>query len=139
MAACTVVTNFVPPQCPDNCTGHGQCVNVTSANYNQSQATDTAFGTNVTAFCSCIPGYTGVNCGQGAPPPFSLTEVLATSLSVAAIVAIIVCAVIVAVACAGGGAFAYAQAAGGGGAGVVANNPLYKGPDFSGTNPLNKI
>jgi len=131
MAACLITTEFIPEPCPDNCTGHGDCVNRTLPLPAGSPA-----GTvpNVTLVCVCDEGYKGVNCGTPPPAPV----VVAVALTAGAIAGIVI-GVAVFLCVGGGGAYAAATFMGTGSAGPVVNNPLYQGEGNKGTNPLYKL
>jgi hypothetical protein len=131
------VTNFVPALCPDACLNHGTCTNVTAANYQQALPSIEWYGKNISAFCLCYTGYSGINCGQ-VPAPQTQTAIIA-GVSTAAIVGICIGLAVLAAGAGGGGAFAYGQAGGGGAAPTVGNNPLYEGKGFSANNPLAKM
>jgi hypothetical protein len=114
---------FVPEPCPDNCTFHGTCVNGTVLGPN-----------NRTTYCLCDQGYSGINCGQ-VPASSDITAVVAGTT--AGILAGIIVGIVVAVACfGGGGAFAYSQLANNEEGHTVANNPIFRGKNNDGDNPL---
>jgi hypothetical protein len=129
LSACLITTVYKPEPCPDNCTGHGQCVNQTS-----DPKADPNNSTNATLVCICDEGFTGENCGS---VPEILNPIAIGAISAAAIAGIVV-AIIAFLALAGGGAYAAAQAMGTGAAAPVVNNPLYRGDGNAGVNPLYK-
>jgi len=129
LASCLLTVQYVPEPCPDNCTGHGKCVNRTVAPVTGS----TSNSTNYTLVCVCTNGYKGVNCGTA--PPNAITVGLLTAGAIAGIivgVAVFLCL-------GGGGAYAAATFMGSGSVGPVVNNPLYQGEGNKGTNPLYKL
>jgi hypothetical protein len=119
---CTPPVIYIPEPCPDNCTNHGNCVNSTDATQ------------NVTTYCQCNGGFTGINCGQ-YPVSSDITAIVAGTT--AGVLAGIIVGVVCAAACFGGsGAFAYAQLNNPDGESNVSNNPTYKGKNNDGENPL---
>jgi hypothetical protein len=131
------VTNFVPALCPDDCLNHGKCTNVTADNYADAEPSIQWFGKNISAFCLCYTGYSGVNCGS--VPLASNVVLLASTISTAAIVGICIGLAALFAGLGGGGAFAYGQAGGGGAAPSIGINPLYAGKDIKQDNPLSKF
>jgi len=134
-----------PPQCPDNCTGNGVCVNISKcydekfegkeqkngktytckANLNRTQANNGSF------LCACIPTQEGINCAILAAGTNILAPVLA-----AGIIAAIVIAALLGIMLAGGGAAAAATGMAGANTTSVANNPIYIPGDTAFSNPL---
>jgi hypothetical protein len=137
--ACQRTTNYVPEVCPDDCSGHGTCTNVSLLTNSSDASLDqirAAFGNaSVSAVCVCVPGAYGINCGSFPPDQ---TVVLVASIVGAGVIAGIVIAVAAAIAGGGGGAYAYFQSAGAGGAGPVYSNPIYTDRGTSGENPINQ-
>jgi hypothetical protein len=122
VSVCVSVPLYVPPPCPDHCSGNGVCTNVTNPN-----------GTGLILLCVCASGWSGDNCGIGSNPAI----VVAAALSGGAVVGIIICAILV-LACAGGGAAAVVNASKHDVEGSITNNPMYKPNEHSGTNPMYK-
>jgi len=131
LPSCAPPAVFIPPPCPDNCTGNGVCVNKTSSAAAGSPSN--AQG-NYTTYCACNPHYSGINCG--AWDGISETVVAAT-VSAAAIAGIIV-GIALCVGLAGGGSYAFYANQNDAAISAATNNPLYRDPGLSGVNPLNK-
>jgi len=156
--ACTPPAVFVPPQCADNCSNHGKCVNISTCKQIQALAngaievdtTDASgnpvkqyytcsdqnlnetLAANQTSLCACLDPYTGVNCGVvGAGINIKLAAGLA-----AGIIAAIVVLGLLGLALCGGGAAAAASAVAAAPAAGVDQNPLYVGSENAGDNPL---
>jgi len=138
--ACPFVTNYIPEVCPDQCTGHGTCVNYTSPDYAAAKlAAGTDYAKNASAYCFCQQGYYGINCGQIPVTTTSVTTIVASAIGGAALAGIIVAGVVVFLGVGGGTVYAVAGAGGGGAAPVTANNPLYKDCAQGGANPLHQV
>jgi hypothetical protein len=156
--ACIPPSLFIPPECPDNCTGHGRCVNITECKQIQTmdQGAFIVKGTdengqevdliytcsdknlnqtiahNQSALCACLNPYEGVNCGiLGTGINIKLAAGLA-----AGIIAAIVILGLLGLALCGGGAYAAASAVAAAPLAGVEINPLYTDPGTSGDNPL---
>jgi len=134
-----------PPNCPDNCTGNGVCVNRTicydekfegkeqkngktyscKANKNNNKTANASF------ICACIPNHEGINCAILAAG----TDILAPVLA-AGIIAAIVLAALLGLMLAGGGAAAAATGLAGANTTSIVNNPIYIPGDTSFSNPL---
>jgi hypothetical protein len=147
--ACTPPSVFTPPECPDNCTGNGICVNVSyclqiqampdgviyldgiAYSCDQGNLNDT-LSRNQSALCICIDGQTGINClGVGTPLNLALVGGIA-----AGILALIIILAILGLALCGGGAYAATTALASEPAGAVEVNPLYIGAGADAANPL---
>jgi hypothetical protein len=140
-SVCPSSITFVPPVCPDQCSGHGTCVNASQAGYASALAAQKASASVLKAnasLCLCVSGFSGLNCGQ-YPPPDNTIIYLAAGIGTGAIVGIVLAAVLIFIGFGGGGAFAYSQLAGGGAAPVIANNPLFKEDGLKGENPLLRV
>jgi len=114
---------YIPEPCPDNCAGHGNCVNQTDATTNRT-----------VGVCVCVDGYTGVNCGDA---PADIVP-LAAGLGAAAIAGIVI-AIVVILAAIGGGGYAVANNMAAAPVAPAINNPLYVGAGTSGENPLRQV
>jgi len=134
LGTCAEIAPFTPPECPDNCSALGVCVNTSScpeldanntrdagqyplrcgSNYNQS----VQLGFNST--CACFPGAQGYNCGSGTNF-FAFASVIG-----AGVVAGIVIACVIAGAVVGGAAAAAVSQTTHETHHSVSHNPLYK-------------
>jgi len=147
--SCQAPAPFFPPSCPDNCTGHGVCVNTSdcaalnAANPQGQDATkpvcdalnaNYSASRNDTSLCACYPGNSGLNCAVAGG---SLAALAALAGGIVAL--IVVLAALAAAGFAGGGAYAIASAAGGGPGFGVVNNPIFKDSGTGGENPLHNV
>jgi len=137
LSQCTPPVKWIPPPCPDDCTGHGRCINRTAPDWVAEEAkAHNPFWTGNESYCLCHGKYLGINCGQY--PPSDNTVALAAGISSAVIAGIIVGLAIGLAGLGGGSAFAYAQLGGDNEERVVENNPIYSDPNKAGNNPLHK-
>jgi len=132
-----------PPQCPDNCTGNGVCVNATKCDDPTFEGKEQKNGktysckanknatANASVLCACIPGFAGINCALIAAG----TDILAPVLA-AGIIAAIVLAALLGLLCAGGGAAAAATGLAGANTTSIVNNPIYVPGETAYANPL---
>jgi hypothetical protein len=127
LAACVIATTYIPEPCPDNCTGHGSCVNKTLP---LDPGAPVGATPNTTLYCQCDKGWEGANCGNGG-----VILITAAALATGAIVGIVI-GVILCVGIAGGSAYAGANAFAHADATAIVNNPLYKKSGNDGENPL---
>jgi len=137
---CPITINYIPEVCPDQCSGHGICINSTQPGYADAVKQQAAFVANLKAnssLCLCFPGYSGINCGQ-VPEPDN-TVVIAASIGTAAVVGIIVAILVALFLAGGGGAYAYAQTGGAATPAPVFNNPIYADSGNKGQNPLFRV
>jgi len=131
-----------PPQCPDNCTGNGICVNATKCDDPKFEGKEQKNGktytcksnknktANASVLCACLIGYDGINCAIAAAGT-DLAPILA-----AGIIAAIVIAALLGLMLAGGGAAAAATGMAGANMTSIANNPIYIPGDTAFSNPL---
>jgi len=147
---CIPPLQTIPPECPDNCTGHGMCVNVSyckTIEEMQNGALVTPDGTvylcdpsqlnqtllyNQSKLCACVNGFSGVNCIVPVSP---LNIALAAGLA-AGLIALFVILGVLALALCGGGAYAATTALAAGGTGGLLSNPTYEAAGTTGSNPL---
>jgi len=123
--------SFIPPACPDNCTGNGKCTNLTDCdklnkndnafNCDQSNiATVKSF--NQTVVCACKKDFGGLNCananGFNSAVLASVAVIVGPVVAGAALIALLVIA--------GGGAAAAAKYTKEDDEGNVSISPLYK-------------
>jgi len=136
---CTPPAVFVIPECPDNCTGHGFCVNRSQCDAleGKKQADGKFYSchssqnrTNVSQVCACVKGWKGLNCAV-----FGGVNIVAAAIS-AGIIAAIIIAILIGLMLAGGGAVAATTAFAATNITSVANNPLYRPAASAGENPL---
>jgi hypothetical protein len=137
--SCTIILPVVIPPCPDQCSGHGTCLNQSNTNGQKpavcKQNPNLAACNQTLPYlltCVCRDGYSGDNCGAA---PDSI--VIISTLTTAAIIGIII-AIVVVIAAVGGGGFAIAQNMAAAPVSPAMNNPLYVGAGRSGHNPLHK-
>jgi hypothetical protein len=128
---------IIPPVCPDNCTGNGICVNLTTcdrlrADNNKKFGNDTgsyplSCGDNAnesrkynqTGACACFQGFVGVNCAL-----IGSKSLVALAALGAGLIALIVILAIVAALIAGGGAAAVGTQTASNSQATLFNNPL---------------
>jgi len=146
---CQPPITIIPPTCPDNCTGNGVCVNLTTCDKlekdnKRDHGDDTgayllSCGDNAnksreynqTGACACFQGATGINCAL-----IGKKSLVALAALGAGLIALIVILAIVAAIVAGGGAAAVGTGVGGATEGAVVNNPLHVPKDTNFENPL---
>jgi len=149
---CIPPADFTPPECPDNCTGNGICVNVSFCEWIDAQPghkwvdksvdpprtyiCDPAFlnytiSKNQSSLCACVNGRTGLNCGVAG----GYLGALAAGLAAGILALIIVLGILGAAIC-GGGAVAATTAMAAEPEGAVEVNPLYEGAGSEAVNPL---
>jgi len=119
LIGCVIPTIVIPPICPDNCTFHGTCQNVT---VNQTSV----------LMCVCEAGYSGINCGEVA---VSSSIIVAATLGTAVVVGIII-GVSACVGLTGAGTYAGYSRLGNNELNDVSSNPLYTPNAKGGDNPL---
>jgi len=129
----------VTPECPDNCTGHGFCINqsrcheiegVKQPDGKYYSCFSNKNHSNVSEVCACVHGHKGLNCALVGG-----TKLVAAVLS-AGIIAAIIIAALIGLMLAGGGALAATTALGATNITSVSQNPLYQPAGDDGTNPL---
>jgi len=128
---CVLTVVYVPQPCPDQCSGHGVCANVSckpNGNCNGKSPNAT-----YTLVCQCYDTYSGINCGN-----HDTSVALGIGLGAAAIVGIVI-AIVVVIAALGGGGYAIAQNMAAAPVAPAMNNPLYVGAGKGGENPLNRV
>jgi hypothetical protein len=121
LTSCQPVIKTIPPQCADNCSNNGICVNFSYcqqlaidnvAKYgNDTAAYPLSCGANAnisaaynqTGACACYQGFTGLNCGIVG----SKTLVALAALSAGLIALIVVMALLGAAVCGGGAVAVY--------------------------------
>jgi len=139
----------IPPTCPDNCTGNGRCVNLSTCaqidsdnkknHGNDTGAYDLSCGTNAatakknnqTGACACFQGFTGLNCALIGKK----NDVIIGAALGAGLIALIVIMALLGAAIFGGGAVAVSTGVAGATEATVFNNPL-AGQDNLFHNPL---
>jgi hypothetical protein len=148
--ACIPPTDFIPPECPDNCTGNGICVNASFCKWiyaqpdhvwrhengkaytcDQNILNDT-LARNQSNLCACVDGQGGLNCILAATP---LNLALVGGIA-AGILALIIVLAILGLALCGGGAYAATTAIASEPTGSIDVNPLYVGAGTDMSNPL---
>jgi len=138
LITCPEISPFIPPSCPDNCSYHGICVNISNCstlNYNNrlQYGNDTSkwplsCGANLfisisrgyNSTCACYQGFSGINCGNGK---YSFAALASIGGGIVALIVIIICVVVCATM--GGTAFAISTTYSTVDDGTVVCNPLY--------------
>jgi len=121
-SVCVPPVIYVPPPCPDECSGHGSCVNVTDDSGNTTRQK-----------CVCFDGFSGINCGIGQ----DITAIVAGTVGAAAIAGIVL-GIVAFCGIAGGGTYAYVKQMDSGDSANISNNPLYADARRGGENPMHK-
>jgi hypothetical protein len=119
---CVPPVIYVPPPCPDECSGQGTCVNVTDDSGNVTSQK-----------CVCFDGHSGINCAIGT----DITAIVAGTVGAAAIAGIVI-GIIAFCGIAGGGTYAYVKQMDNSADANISNNPLYADARKGGENPMHK-
>jgi hypothetical protein len=143
------VIEVIPPVCPDNCSGNGICVNLSTCEKLEKENkkkfgadtglyllscganANTSKSFNQTGACACYQGFIGLNClivGK-------ISNIVFAALG-AGLIALIVILAILGAALAGGGAAAVSNQVASPSDATVMTSPLYQSNNASGTNPI---